>query len=127
MPPAAVDDVDDALNADVEHEVGRAVECRGAVDEGEVVHLVDASYGSVDRIRVANVAVDEIDVALDLAQPAQGAARIVVEHAHRLAGAEQRLDQGGTDKTAAAGHQDARAHERVSFPGDAISTQRPEA
>ena len=74
--PAAVDDVDDALDADVEHEVGGAVERRGAVDEGEVMHLVDVVHGGFDRGRVANVAMDELDLALDLAQPAKSSARI---------------------------------------------------
>ena len=83
--PAGVDDVDDALDADIEHEIGRAVEGRRAVDEGEVMHLVDAAHGGIDRGGVADVAADELDVVLDLLQPPQRAARIVVEHAHRVA------------------------------------------
>src|SRR5215475_454258 len=109
--PAAVDDVDDALDADVEHEIGRTVERRRAVDEREVMHLVDAAHGGVDRGRIADVAADEFDVALDLPQPAQSSAGIVVEHAHRLALAHECLDQGRAEEAAGARDQDApRAH-----------------
>jgi len=108
---AAVDDVDDALDADVEHEIGRAVERCRAVDKGKVMHLVDAAHGGVDRGCVADVAADELDVAFDLAQPAQGSAGIVVKHAHVFALAHERLDQTRTEKAAAAGDQNAlRAH-----------------
>src|SRR5215475_9570250 len=111
MVTATVDDVDDALDADVEHEIGRAVEGCRAVDEGEVMHLVDAAHGRVHRGRVADVAADEFDVALDLPQPAQRSAGIVVEHAHRLAHPHECLDQGRAEEAAAAGDQDApRAH-----------------
>src|SRR6516164_6948190 len=114
---AAVDDVDDALDADVEHEVGRAVERRRAVDEGEMMHLVDAAHGGVDRGRIADVAADELDVAFDLAQPAQSSAGIVVEHAHFFALAHERLDQTRTEKAAAAGDQNApRTHSSASPP-----------
>jgi hypothetical protein len=70
-----------------------------------MMHLVDAAQGGVDRCRVADVAADELDLALDLAQTAQRAAGIIVEHAHRVAVADQRLDQSGADEAAAAGHQ----------------------
>ena len=126
MAPAGVDHVDHALDADIEHEFGRAVEGRGAVDEGEVMHLVDASRRGVDRGRVADVAADEFDVALDVGEPTQRAARIVVEHAHRLAAPHQRLDQGRADEAGAAGDQDApRAH--AAPRGGAMSIQRPVA
>ncbi len=119
MAPAGVDDVDDALDADVEHEIGRAVERRGAVDEGEVMHLVDAAHGGLDRGRVADVAADELDVALDAGEPPQRAAGIVVEHAHGVAAPQQRLDQRRADEAAAAGHQDApRAHAPCLPGGD---------
>ena len=49
------------------------------------MHLVDAAHGGIDRGGIADIAADELDVVLDLLQPPQGAARIVVEHAHRLA------------------------------------------
>jgi hypothetical protein len=104
---AAVNDVDDALDADVEHEIGRAVERGRAVDEGKVMHLVDAAHGRVDRDRVADVSADELDVAFDLVQPAQSSTGIVVEHAHGLALAHERLDQTRTEKAAAAGDQNA--------------------
>src|SRR5262249_1493750 len=114
---AAVDDVDDALDADVEHEIGRAVERCRAVDEGKVMHLIDAAHGGVDRSRVADVAADELDVAFDLAQPTQSSAGIVVKHAHVFALAHERLNQTRTDKAAAAGDQNApRAHSSARPP-----------
>ena len=67
---------------------GCAVEEFGAVDEGEVMHLVHALRRVRDRGRIANVAGDEFDVVLDLGEPARAAARIVVEHAHAAAGAQ---------------------------------------
>jgi hypothetical protein len=42
VPPAGIDHVDHPTHADVEHELRRRVEEFGAVDEGEVVHLVRA-------------------------------------------------------------------------------------
>src|SRR5262249_42686418 len=74
-------------------------------------HLVDAAHGRIHRGRVADVAADEFDVALDLPQPTQRSAGIVVEHAHRLARPYECLDQGRAEEAAAAGDQDApRAH-----------------
>ncbi len=126
--PAAVDDVDDAFDADIQHQFGRAVERRRTVDESKVMHLVDAAHGGVDRGRVANVAGDELDVGLDLPQPAQSAAGIIVEHAHRVAVAHERLDQSGADEAAAAGHQDTPgAQERHSPIEGATAIQRSDA
>src|SRR5262245_18650973 len=90
------------------------------------MHLVDAARGGVDSIGIADVAADELDVAFDLGEPPQRAARIVVEHAHGLAAADERLDQRRADEARATRHQDAAcAHARPS-PA-AMSTQRPEA
>jgi hypothetical protein len=92
------------------------------------MHLIDAAHGGVDRGQVANVAGDELDVGLDLPQPAQGAAGIIVEHAHGVAVAHERLDQSGADEAAAAGHQDTPgAHERHSPVEGATAIQRPDA
>ena len=49
------------------------------------MHLVDAAHRGIDRRGIADVAVHELDVALDLGQPPRRAARIVVEHAHGVA------------------------------------------
>ena len=90
--------------------------------------LVDAAHGGVDRGRVADVAGDELDVGVDLPQPAERTAGIVVEHAHPIAVAHERLDQGGADEAAAAGHQDTPgAHGRPSPADGATSIQRPDA
>ena len=125
--PAGIDDVDDALDADVEHEIGRAVEEFGAVDEGEMMHLVDAAHGGVDRGGIADIACDEFDVAVDAGQAPRRAARIVVEHAHGVALAHERLHQRGADEAAAAGHQDAAGAHARSSAAWAISIQRPVA
>jgi hypothetical protein len=85
---------------------GLRVEELGAVDEGEVMHLVHALRGARHRVGVADVAADELDVVLNLGQPARAAARIVVEHAHARARFDQRLDQAGADEAAAAGDED---------------------
>jgi hypothetical protein len=105
--PAGIDDVDDALHTNVEHEIGRAVERRRTVHEGEMMHLVDAAHGRIDVGGVADVTADELDVALDLSQPAQGATGIIIEHAHRLALAHEPRDQGRAEKATAAGDQNA--------------------
>ena len=61
---AGVEHIDHALDADVEHQLRRAVEEFGAVDEGEMVDLVDAAHRGVDGRGIADVAGDELDVAL---------------------------------------------------------------
>ena len=77
---------------------------------------------------VADVAGDELDVGSTSRSRRERAAGIVVEHAHPIAVAHQRLDQGGADEAAAAGHQDtSRAHGRPSPADGATSIQRPDA
>ena len=93
MLAAGVDDIDHPAYADVENEVGLAVEEFRAVDEGEVMHFVHALRRLLDRGGVANIAGDEFDLLCDLRQPAWAAARIVVEHAHAVTGADQRFDE----------------------------------
>ena len=68
---AGVDHIDHAAHADVEHQLGLRIEKFGAVDEGEVMHLVHAMRRALDGGRVANIAGDEFDVLLDAAQPAR--------------------------------------------------------
>src|SRR5262249_20515203 len=81
-----------------------------------MVHLLDAAHGAIDGSRIADVAVDELDVALDLAQAAQGPAGIIVEDAHRFAPTHEGLDQGRAEKAAAAGNQNAPRAHRLTFP-----------
>ena len=57
--------------------------------------------------RIANITRDEFDVLGNVAEPARTAARIVIEHAHPIARADQLLHQSGADEAAAAGDQDA--------------------
>ena len=59
---AGVDHIDHAAHADIEHQVGLAVEKFRAVDEGEVMHLVHPLRGLGRPRRVANIAGDELDV-----------------------------------------------------------------
>ena len=98
MLAAGVDDIDHAAHADIEHQIGLAVEKFGAVDESQMMHLVHALGRDIDCGGVTDVAADEFDVFLDRFQPARAAARIVVEHAHARAGFHQRLDQSRTDE-----------------------------
>ncbi len=126
MAPAGIDDVDDALDANVEHEIRRAVEGGCAIDEGEVVHLRDATHGSIDRGGVTNVAFHKLDVVFHAAQPALGAARIVVEHAHRFSAAHQLLHQRRANEAAAARYENALpAHAFGSVAESGVSIQRP--
>src|SRR5260221_14544009 len=120
---AGIDDVNHALDADVEHKLGGAVEEFGAVDEGEMMHLVHAAYRAFDDCSVADIAADELDVVLDDFKPPRRAARIVVEHAHRMAVLDQRLDQRRADETRTAGDENAAwAHGPDS---GLVSSQRP--
>jgi hypothetical protein len=66
-----VDDVDDTLHADVEHQIGRPVEDGSAVDVGEVMHLLDAAHRGVDRGGIADIALDEFELALEAIEAAQ--------------------------------------------------------
>ena len=81
----------------------------------------------LDRGGVANVAGDEFDVVCNIGEPARMPARIVVEHAHAAARAQQRLHQAGADEAAAAGDEDAGAHEAASRPisAPAVAIQAP--
>ena len=93
MLAAGVDDIDHAAHADIEHQIGLAVEEFRAVDEGEVMDLVHALRRLLDRGGIANIAGDEFNIFRDLCKAARAAARIVVEHAHAVTGLDQRLDQ----------------------------------
>src|SRR5262245_34885713 len=77
--------------------------------------MVDPLDAAHHGSRIADIAVDELDVVLDLAQPAQGPAGIIVEDAYRFALTHKRLDQGGAEKAAAAGDQNAPCAHRLTF------------
>ena len=91
---------------------------KALVRQGDTVRVFDDnSRGAMRRL-----------AGLDLPQPAQGAAGIIVEHAHGVAVAHERLDQSGADEAAAAGHQDTPgAHERHSPVEGATAIQRSDA
>ena len=112
---AGVDDVDHAAHANIEHKLGLAVEKFGAVDEGEMVHLVHALRGALDGGGIADIAADEFDIFLDFGQTARTAARIVVEHADALAVLDQSFDQARADEAAAAGDENFRAAHEWPF------------
>jgi hypothetical protein len=117
---AGVDDVDHPAHADVEHELRRRVEEFGAVDEGEVMHLIHARGRGRDRLGIADVAGDEVNLCGDFREAARAAARFVVEHAHSVASTKERLHEAGADEAATAGHQDtATVHARSSSPAGA--------
>ncbi len=61
-------------------------------------------------------------------EPARTAARIVVEHPHAAAGAQQGLHQAGADEAAAAGDEDAGvAHAALSWPASSLGKVDPGA
>src|SRR3974390_2636639 len=109
MLAAGVDDVDQAAHADVEHQIGLAVEKFRAVDESEVMHLVHALGRGLDRHGVADIAGDELDLACDSGEPARRPTRIVVKYTHLRATSHQRLYQRGADEAAAAGDKNLRS------------------
>src|SRR5690348_11093503 len=110
---AGVDDVDDAANTDVEHQIWLRVEKLGAVDEGQVVHFLHPSRCLPDGRTVADIAGNEFNIGSDAGKAPRTTARIVVEDAHAVARLDQRLYQCSTDETAAAGDEDT-AHARNS-------------
>ena len=121
---AGVDHVDHALDTDIEHKFGGAVEKFRAVDEGEMMHLIDATHGARHHGGIADIAADEFDVAFDLPQAARRAARIVVQHPHGVAFFHQRLDERRTDEAAAAGDQYG-IHACFSMDSVSTSSQQP--
>jgi hypothetical protein len=80
------------------------------------MHLLDAAHGAINGSRIADIAVDELDVALDLAQPTQGAAGIIIEDPHRFALSHERPYQSRAEEAAAAGDQNAPPAHRLTFP-----------
>src|SRR6185295_3898540 len=126
MLAAGIDDIDHPAYADIENEIGLAVEEFRAVDEGEVMDFVHVLRCLLDLGGVADIAGDEFDILRDLCEPARASTRIVVKHAHAVTGFDQRFDEARTDETAAAGDEDT-AHARApSFDGsEAMSIHFP--
>ena len=118
---ASIDYIDHPAHADVEHQVGLAIKEFRAIDEGEMMHLVHPLHGFADRGGVANVSGDEFYVLLNFGQPAWRAARIIVEHAHAMAGVHQGFHKSGADEAAAAGDENT-AHARTPFLAPACAT-----
>ena len=81
----------------------------------EVEHAVDAFERPVDRVTVAEIADHQLGLAAEVGGRAVGVCERVetVEHAHALAGREQRVDEVGADEPGAAGDEDARHHQTV--------------
>src|SRR5208282_280409 len=103
---AGVDHVDYALDPDLEHQVRGAIEEFGTIDEGEMMHLVNAPDGYLYRSGIAHVAGDEFDNVTDFGKAARGSAGIVVKDADRVAFPHQSLDERGADETGSAGDED---------------------
>src|SRR6187455_396149 len=81
MLAAGIDDIDHPAYADIENEIGLAVEEFRAVDEGEVMDFVHVLRCLLDLGGVADIAGDEFDILRDLCEPARASTRIVVKHA----------------------------------------------
>jgi len=100
---AGVEDVDHAPDRDVEDKIGLGVEELGAVDVGEMVDPGDALRRARHRGGISDVGLDHLESAGDVAQPPRRAARVVVEHAHCAALAQQALDNRRADEPGSAG------------------------
>ena len=86
-----------------------------------VMHLVHPLYGFRDCIGVANIASDEFYALFNFGQPAWRAARIIVEHAHMMVGADEGFHKSGADEAAAASDENT-AHARTPFVRPACVT-----
>ncbi len=71
-----------ATDADIEHELRLAVKELGAIDGREVPDRFDALAGAVDDGRITDVAVHELDLALETGEPSRRTTRTVIEDAH---------------------------------------------
>ena len=74
---------------------------------------VDALQGTRDRVAVANVRLDQLDLAVEQRRPVDMAVNLrdqAVEYADPVAAAEQFVADEATDETGAAGDQDRLAH-----------------
>lgn len=69
MLAAGVDDIDHPAHADIENEIGLAIEEFRAVDEGEVMDFVDACCRLLDLGGIADIAGDELDTRASYGRP----------------------------------------------------------
>ena len=121
MPQRAIDDVADALDGDVEHEIGLGVEELGPVDEREMADQIHAFTGAGDGGRIADVSVHVFEAVMEIAQASGMAARIVVEHADADSRIHEAPRQRAAEKPGPAGDEKkAIAHIRV-FPPMAVA------
>src|SRR5690348_17265635 len=92
-----------------------------------MMHLVHSFCGLRDRGGVANIAGDELNALFNSSQPPWRAARVVVEHAHLMAGTHECGHESGADEAAAAGDEDA-THGRAPLlmPACARSIHAPD-
>ena len=100
---ARVEHVEHATHGDFEHQFRALVEVPGAVDGRQVAHRVDAAHSPGDGRRIADVASYEFEVVCNVGQPLNGAARVVVEGTHAVAGGQKRAHHGAADEACAAG------------------------
>ena len=70
----------------------------------EVKDQLDVRHGAVDRVRVADVADDQLRAWLNMLQVGRLPGAQVIENAHPPPRGSQGLDQVGTDEPSSAGH-----------------------
>ena len=76
-------------------------------------HDLDATACCADRLTVAHVARDPLDLAEDVRQACPSACGAVVEHAHTLAALNQRTHEMRADEAGASSHE---IHKNISPP-----------
>src|SRR5271163_4557180 len=89
MLDTGVNDVDHALGAHLEYQIRMLVEVFGTVDEGQMMHGIDAFHGPLDEVAGTYIADHQFHIAGHLAQAPLRAARIVVEDAHAMTALQQ--------------------------------------
>src|SRR5882724_5160642 len=79
------------------------VEIFGTIDEGQMMHGVDAFHGALYEVAGTYVADQQFHIADSLAEAALRAARIVIEDADAVTALQQSQYEGRTDESGSAG------------------------
>ena len=100
-----------AAHVDVVHEHGILERARHGGDRSQVHHTPCAGGSLGHPLRVAYVADQKIDLAGAVCEVLALAGREVVQHAHAVAGGEQRVHEMRADETGATGDEHGAGHE----------------
>ena len=75
---AAIYYVEHAANGDVQYQLGLAIEEFSAVHVGQVQQGINALSCLADSRSVTNIGLNELNIACDIGQTADGAARVII-------------------------------------------------